>query len=274
MYLGIDIGSSTSKAVILNRKLKIVSYDVKNTGTGTSGPEEAVGAALEKAGIGLNLVRYSVATGYGRIAFEYADKQITEISCHAMGVSRLSPSVRTIVDIGGQDVKVIRLDKKGRVENFAMNDKCAAGTGRFLEVMARILDCSIDALSELDQKADKEISISNTCTVFAESEVISQLASGAARENVARGVHHAVAKRVAGLAARIGIEKDVAMTGGVALNCGVVQALEKEMEVDISVVNNPQIIGAFGAALYAAQMENDKSGNFRSVERERMEQEK
>lgn len=258
MYLGIDIGSSTSKAVVLDEGLTIISFDVKNTGTGTSGPEKAVGAALEKAGIGSDLIKYTVATGYGRITYEKADKQITEISCHAMGVTHLMPSARTIIDIGGQDVKVIRLNEQRRVENFAMNDKCAAGTGRFLEVMARILDCSIDMLSDLDQKATKEISISNTCTVFAESEVISQLASGAEKENVARGVHHAVAKRVAGLAARIGIEKDVVMTGGVALNSGVVQALEKEMEVNISIVNNPQIIGALGAAIYAAHMGNGK----------------
>ena len=258
MYLGIDIGSSTSKAVILDEGLTIISFDVKNTGTGTSGPEKAVGAALEKAGIGSDFIKYTVATGYGRITFEKADKQITEISCHAMGVTHLMQSARTIIDIGGQDVKVIRLNEQRRVENFAMNDKCAAGTGRFLEVMARILDCSIDMLSDLDQKATKEISISNTCTVFAESEVISQLASGAEKENVARGVHHAVAKRVAGLAARIGIETDVVMTGGVALNSGVVRALKKEMEVDISIVNNPQIIGALGAALYAAHMGNGK----------------
>lgn len=258
MYLGIDIGSSTSKAVVLDEGLTIISFDVKNTGTGTSGPEKAVRAALEKAGIGSDLIKYTVATGYGRITYEKADKQITEISCHAMGVTYLMPSARTIIDIGGQDVKVIRLNEQRRVENFVMNDKCAAGTGRFLEVMARILDCSIDMLSEMDQKATKEINISNTCTVFAESEVISQLASGAEKENVARGVHHAVAKRVAGLAARIGIEKDVVMTGGVALNSGVVQALEKEMEVDISIVNNPQIIGALGAAIYAAHMGSGK----------------
>jgi (R)-2-hydroxyacyl-CoA dehydratese activating ATPase len=258
MYLGIDIGSSTSKAVILDEKFNIISFDVKNTGTGTSGPEKAVEAALSKAGISSDLVKFTVATGYGRITYDKADKQITEISCHAMGVTHLMPSARTIVDIGGQDVKVIRLDEYKRVENFAMNDKCAAGTGRFLEVMARILDCSIDMLSELDEHATKEISISNTCTVFAESEVISQLSSGAERENVARGVHHAVAKRVAGLAARIGIEKDVAMTGGVALNSGVLKALEEEMEVKISVVDNPQIIGALGAALYAAHMEDVK----------------
>jgi predicted CoA-substrate-specific enzyme activase len=258
MYLGIDIGSSTSKAVILDKTLKLVSYDVQNTGTGTSGPEKAVAAALSKAGADSGSILHTVATGYGRITYENADKQITEISCHAMGVAHLAPNARTIIDIGGQDVKVIRLDEWKRVENFAMNDKCAAGTGRFLEVMARILDCGIDMLAELDKKADKEISISNTCTVFAESEVISQLASGAARENVARGVHHAVAKRVAGLASRIGIEEAVVMTGGVALNSGVVNALKKELQVDIAVVDHPQIVGAFGAALYAAHMDDGR----------------
>ncbi len=254
MFLGIDIGSSTSKAVVLDRNINMIGMAVINTGTGTSGPEKAVEVALSEAGIDRESIKCTVVTGYGRITYEKADKQITEISCHGKGVAHLVPKAKTIIDIGGQDVKVIRLDESGKVENFVMNDKCAAGTGRFLEVMARILDCNIGELSSLDDKATTEIIISNTCTVFAESEVISQLAAGAAKENVAKGAHHAVAKRVAGLANRMGILPDVVMTGGVALNKGVVAALEKEMGVKISVVNNPQTIGALGAALYASSM--------------------
>ena len=258
MFLGIDIGSSTSKAVVLDQHLNMLGKAVINIGTGTSGPEKAVDAALREAGAGRESLKGTVVTGYGRITYGNADKQITEISCHAKGVAHLVPKAKTIIDIGGQDVKVIRLDDNGKVDNFVMNDKCAAGTGRFLEVMARILDCSIEELSWLDQKATAEIMISNTCTVFAESEVISQLAAGAAKENVARGAHHAVAKRVAGLANRIGIEADVVMTGGVALNAGVVAALEREIGVKIIVVNHPQIIGALGAALYASSIAIEK----------------
>jgi len=254
MFLGVDIGSTTSKAVILDSNLNLLAESVINTGTGTRGPEKTVEAVLSKASISEKEIQYSVVTGYGRMTYEKANKQITEISCHAKGTFCLEPKVRTIIDIGGQDAKVIRLDGNGRVENFAMNDKCAAGTGRFLEVMARILDCSINRLSSLSQKATEEINISNTCTVFAESEVISQLAAGAKRENVAKGAHKAVAKRVAGLAGRIGIESDVVMTGGVALNRSVVKALEQEIGQKITVLEKPQIVGALGAALYAFEM--------------------
>jgi predicted CoA-substrate-specific enzyme activase len=160
-----------------------------------------------------------------------------------------------VIDIGGQDAKVIRLNETGGIENFVMNDKCAAGTGRFLEVMARILDCGIEELAALAEKATEEVNISSTCTVFAESEIISQLATGAKKENVARGAHKSVAKRVAGLASRIGVKPEITMTGGVALNKGVVEALEKELGAPITVIENPQSAGALGAALYAAELE-------------------
>lgn len=226
---------------------------VINTGAGTQGPDKAVAAALREAGIEFAQIRTSVVTGYGRITYEKADKQITEISCHAKGTAHMMPNARTVIDIGGQDAKVIRLNENGKVDNFVMNEKCAAGTGRFLEVMARILDCGIDNLGNLSAEATEEIIISNTCTVFAESEVISQLAAGAKRENVARGAHRAVAKRVAGLGGRVGIRPDVVMTGGVALNQGVVRALEKEIGERIVVAENPQMMGALGAALFAAE---------------------
>ena len=254
MFLGIDIGSSSSKAVIINEQKKILGMAVINTGAGTQGPDKAVAAALKEAGIRREKIKASVVTGYGRIMYDQADKQITEISCHAKGVAHLMPSARTVIDIGGQDAKIIRLDANGKVDNFVMNEKCAAGTGRFLEVMARILDCGIDNLAELSESATEEIIISNTCTVFAESEVISQMASGAKRENVAKGAHRAVAKRVAGLGSRVGIMPGVVMTGGVALNKGVVDALEKEIGEKIVVAENPQLMGALGAALFASEI--------------------
>ncbi len=253
MYMGIDIGSSSSKAVIVDKDFRIIATAVINTGTGTNGPAKAIEIALEKAGLKEEDILYRVVTGYGRIMYDKADRQITEISCHARGVAHLVPEARTVIDIGGQDAKIIRLDGGGRVENFVMNDKCAAGTGRFVEVMARILDCPIGDLAELSRSATEEIAISSTCTVFAESEVISQLASGANRANVAKGAHHSIAMRVAGLGGRIGIKPIVVMTGGVSLNPEIVRAMEAEIGYSIIVAENPQTIGALGAALYAAE---------------------
>lgn len=254
MFLGIDIGSSSSKAVIINKNKKILGMAVHNTGTGTKGPEKVIETVLESAGSTYEDIVRSVVTGYGRITYKKADKQITEISCHGKGVAFLNPNARTIIDIGGQDAKVIQLNDHSKVTNFVMNEKCAAGTGRFLEVMARILDCKIEELGEMAETATEEVTISSTCTVFAESEVISQLAAGAKRENVAKGAHAAIAKRVAGLANRIGVQSEVVMTGGVALNADVKKALEKEIGEKILVMDTPQIMGALGAAIYALEM--------------------
>ena len=162
---------------------------------------------LARAGVQPSDIRFTVATGYGRVNYKGADKQITEITCHAKGVNFLTRDARTIVDIGGQDAKVIKLDANGKVENFVMNEKCAAGTGRFLEVMARVLGCELGELSDLADHADKEISINNVCTVFAESEVISRLSGGETSANVARGAHVAIAKRVMGMCNRVGDER-------------------------------------------------------------------
>ncbi len=258
MFLGIDIGSTSSKALVLDAALQVTGKAVVNTGAGTSGPQRSVAAALETAGIGPEQIAYSVVTGYGRIVYEKADRQITEITCHARGSAHLMPEARTVIDIGGQDAKVIRLGAGGQVENFVMNEKCAAGTGRFLEVMARILDCGIDRLGPLSQGATAETVISNTCTVFAESEVISQLSAGARAENVAAGAHRAVAKRVAGLAKRIGVRPAVIMTGGVAMNSGLVSALETELGTTIRVATDSQLVGALGAALYAKSYFEDR----------------
>jgi predicted CoA-substrate-specific enzyme activase len=253
MFLGVDIGSSSSKAVILDEQKKVLSTAVINTGTGTQGPEKAVVAALEQARLSIADIQYTVVTGYGRITYDKADKQITEISCHGRGAFFLAPQAKTIIDIGGQDAKIIRLDNTGKIEKFVMNEKCAAGTGRFLEVMARILDCGIGELSNLALRATKEITISSTCTVFAESEVISQLAAGAAKEDVAQGAHRSVANRIAGLAARIGVRQEIVMTGGVALNTSMVACLAQEIGQNISVLPMTQVIGALGAAIYAAE---------------------
>lgn len=253
MYLGVDIGSTSSKAVVLSEDRKILGQVVINIGTGSKGPRVAVEQALNQAGIKRDDVKFCVATGYGRITYEGADRQITEISCHAKGVVSLFEDARTIIDIGGQDAKVIRLSEKGKVENFVMNEKCAAGTGRFLEVMARVLDCHIDNLSDLADGGKPGVTISSTCTVFAESEVISQLSAGQSPEDVAMGVNASVAQRVGGLCGRIGVMPEVVMTGGVALNHSVVSAIENEIGYSIQVPPNPQLVGAIGAAYYAAE---------------------
>lgn len=252
MYtMGIDVGSASSKAVILKDGVDIVAAKVIQFGTGSSGPQRVLEEALEESGLTLNDITKTVATGYGRFAFESADKQISEISCHAKGIFHLVPTARTIIDIGGQDAKAIRLDKKGMVSQFFMNDKCAAGTGRFLDVMARVLEIGIDELAEYDSRATAVASVSSTCTVFAESEVISHLSNGLSKENIIAGVHASVASKACGLAYRVGLEDDVVMGGGVAQNAGVVRAISKELKRPVVVAPNPQLTGALGAALFA-----------------------
>jgi predicted CoA-substrate-specific enzyme activase len=258
MFLGVDIGSSSSKAVLLARNGGILGQEVVNLGTGSGGIDTATAALLQKAGADWKNILYTVATGYGRMNYIKADAQITEIGCHARGVSFLYADARSIIDIGGQDAKVIRLNQNGRVENFVMNEKCAAGTGRFFEVMARVLDTPLEALSELASQSTAAVSISSVCTVFAESEVISRLAAGTAAADVAWGAHIAVAKRVAGLCGRLGLEPRCVMTGGVALNKSMVRALSAETGVEITVPDSPQTIGALGAAARAMEKYAEK----------------
>ena len=259
MYvLGLDVGSASSKVVILDGDKNIVSSSVFQVGTGSSGPSRALDEALGKINLTLDDMKKIVATGYGRYAFEKADKQISEISCHAKGIFHLVPTARTIIDIGGQDAKAIRLDNNGMVSQFFMNDKCAAGTGRFIEVMARVLETTLDEMATLDEQAEDTAPISSTCTVFAESEVISQLSKGTDRKSIARGVHMSVASRACGLAYRAGLEKDIVFTGGVAKNAGVVRAVSSVLKTDVIVAPNPQTTGALGAALFAYEAATKK----------------
>ena len=251
--MGVDIGSTSCKAVVLENG-EILGKVVIPTGTGTSGPRRVVEAVLNQTGLGPEDVAKTVATGYGRLQFAEADKQVSEISCHGRGIHYLMPSVRTIIDIGGQDAKAIRLNDAGKVFNFVMNDKCAAGTGRFLDVIARVLELETAQLAEYSARASQPVSISSTCTVFAESEVISHLASGIPLENIVRGIHDSVARRVSGLAQRLGVAPDVAMSGGVALNAGVVQAMSEQLGLPVQVHPDCQLAGALGAALYAADL--------------------
>lgn len=251
LVLGIDIGSTATKAVVLDGEASIVAHAIVPLGAGTSGVDKALAALERDAGIHQADIAYTVATGYGRQTFDGADAQVSELSCHARGVAYRMPSVRTIIDIGGQDAKVIRLDDNGMMSNFVMNEKCAAGTGRFLDVMAGVLETTVGQLGELDAQATEPAVISSTCTVFAESEVISRLAGKEPLTNIVAGIHESVAQRTAGLAKRLGVKPELAMTGGVAQNAGVVRALERTLGEPITVPDNPQINGSLGAALYA-----------------------
>jgi predicted CoA-substrate-specific enzyme activase len=251
--LGLDIGSASSKAVVMDATQKIVGSAVVQAGTGTSGPGRVLEAVTRETGLSREDMVSVVATGYGRYAAEFADKQVSEISCHAKGAHYLFPTARTVLDIGGQDVKAISLDDSGRVLQFVMNDKCAAGTGRFLEVMARILEVPLDEMAKLDNLSMNPSVVSSTCTVFAESEVISQLASGIRREDILRGVHNSVVSRAIGLMYRVKMQPDYVLTGGVAKNGGVVAALERELKHYVLVSPYAQINGAIGAAIYALE---------------------
>ena len=220
-------------------------------GAGTSGPQRAINEVLEKAGMKREDMDYILATGYGRNSLEeFADHQMSELSCHAKGAAFLFPEVRTVIDIGGQDVKVMRVDN-GAMTNFQMNDKCAAGTGRFLDVMARILEVDVNDLGTLGSQSTKYVGISSTCTVFAESEVISQLSKETDKRDIINGIHMSVAGRVAGLAHRVGVQDQVVMTGGVAQNIGVVKALEDQLGHTVHTSPMTQYVGALGAALFA-----------------------
>ena len=249
--LGIDVGSTASKCIILKDGKEIVAKSLVDVGTGTSGPARSISEVLENAHMKKEDMAFTLATGYGRNSLEgIADKQMSELSCHAMGASFIWPNVHTVIDIGGQDVKVIHVEN-GTMTNFQMNDKCAAGTGRFLDVMANILEVKVSDLAELGAKSTKRVAISSTCTVFAESEVISQLSKGTDKIDIIAGIHRSVASRVIGLANRVGIVKDVVMTGGVAQNYGVRGALEEGLGVEIKTSPLAQYNGALGAALYA-----------------------
>lgn len=258
-FLGIDIGSTASKCVVVNSEGEIVGKGLYGSGAGTNGPKTAIDAALAEAGILIEDIAYSCATGYGRNLLDWADMTLSELSCHAKGAGMLFPTAKTVIDIGGQDAKVLRIGEGGRLENFAMNDKCAAGTGRFLDVMASVFQCKVSDLQDYDAQSTKVASISSTCTVFAESEVISKLAGGEKIADIVAGIHESVAERTAGLAKRVGIGPEVAMTGGVALNEGLRDRLARKIGHPILVSRLAQFNGALGAALTAHETYTKKA---------------
>jgi len=252
IYAGVDVGSLASKSVIL-RDDRVIGTSLIPSGIySEENGLNALGEAVKNAGIERKDITAVVATGYGRVSASYADKTVTEITCHAKGTNFLYPNARTIIDMGGQDCKAIRVAQDGTVADFAMNDKCAAGTGRFLEVMAGVFKVSLDDLGALALTADGHVPMSSTCTVFVESETISLLARGEKRENIMAGIHYAIANRVVGLFSRVGTQTDVFFSGGVAKNQGMRKALEDKMKVKlVEPTFDPQLTGALGAAVIA-----------------------
>ena len=254
-YIGIDIGSTCAKTVVLNEKKEIIQEFVQPTGWSSVDTAEEIHQKLELAGINLsNDSSCCVATGYGRISVPYADKTVTEITCHGRGAHYFNPSVHTILDIGGQDSKAIHLSDSGEVTDFVMNDKCAAGTGRFLEMMARTLEISLEDISTIGLKWKEEITISSMCTVFADSEVVSLVAQNKALPDIVHGLNQSVATRAAALFRRIGGAHPCMMTGGVSRNQGVVGAIEEKIGQPLYIHPDAQLCGALGAALFALEM--------------------
>ena len=250
---GCDVGSTTGKAVIM-KDHTIAAYTIIQC---KPRPEEtahiAINEAMSKIGLSsLEELDYIVGTGYGRLKIPFANDNVSEITCHGVGAHWLCNSVRTIIDIGGQDLKVIGLDDNGRVNDFVMNDKCAAGTGRFLENMARVLGLTLEELSPISLQATKPAVISSQCSVFAESEVITLLNMDEGIANIANGIHASIASRLLTLVRRVGARKDITIAGGCAKNAGLIDVLEKKLDTEIvRLPEDPQIIGAIGGALLA-----------------------
>ncbi len=248
-FAGIDIGSMTTKCVIVDESGEMVATAVVPTGARVSVARDAViGAAIANAKIERDQLATLIATGYGRKRAD-ADGEVTEITCHARGAVYFFPGTRTILDIGGQDTKAIRVDASGKVGQFAMNDKCAAGTGRFLEVMARALEVDLEDLGPLSLESTSPRKISSFCTVFGESEVVSHVAEGAEVRDIAAGLNESISQRVVGMLKRVGIEPEVTMSGGVSRNLGMRRAIEKLLGLEMNVSEHSQVMGALGAAL-------------------------
>jgi len=255
IFAGVDVGSTTGKALLLDDGNGILAQTIMDVMTQ---PEKTaricIDAVLKEAGLGEKDVAYMVGTGYGRVKIPFASDNISEITCHAVGAKWLCPTVRTVVDIGGQDCKVIGVRDDGKVREFVMNDKCAAGTGRFLEAQARVLKVRLGDLSGLSKMANSPALISSQCSVFAESEVITQLNEGNSIENIVAGIHISIASRLISLLKRVGIEEDLTVSGGCAKNEGLIEILQEKVGVNVVHLNaDPQIVGALGAAVLARE---------------------
>ena len=248
--IGIDSGSTATKGILLADGVITRRFLVPTPFR----PATAITEAWETLREGLETTPFLTLTGYGRQLVDFADKQVTEISCHGLGARFLEPATRAVIDIGGQDSKVIRLNEDGSVKNFVMNDKCAAGTGRFLEMMARTMEMDLDQMSEAGLTYKEDITISSMCTVFAESEVVSLIAQNKETDDIVHGLNKAVASKTAALAKRVGGEERYMMTGGVSKNKGLVKTLEEKLGTTLVISDKAQLCGALGAALFAMDM--------------------
>lgn len=251
LVAGVDVGSTTTKAALLDENKRVRALALVDTGANVvRAAERAFQQALAKAGLEEWDVTFTVGTGYGRYRVPFGDLQMTEISCHAKGASLLFPGTRTILDMGGQDTKAIRVNELAEVRDFCMNDKCAAGTGRFLTAAAEVLGLQLEELGTVASQSKKPMKITNVCTVFVEQEIMMHLARGCPVEDILAGVHATIAGRSVGLLRRVGLEEEITFTGGVARNPGMVRAIEERVKVKLNVSPDSQHIGAIGAALF------------------------
>ncbi|MFQ5637692.1 MAG: acyl-CoA dehydratase activase [bacterium] len=250
---GVDVGSTQTKAVIIDEAKNIVGRSLIDTGANvTAAAQKAFAKALDKAHVNDEReIEFVVGTGYGRYKVTFGNKQVTEISCHGRGAIHMFPGTRTVIDMGGQDSKAIRVRPGGEIVDFCMNDKCAAGTGRFLGAASIALDIPLEELGPTALQAEKAVRISTTCTVFAESEVLSWLGKGKKVEDILWGVHQSISARSVGLLRRVGVEEEITFTGGVAKNTGMIKALEEGLKKKVNVDENSHYMGALGAALFA-----------------------
>lgn len=249
---GVDVGSTQTKAVLMDENRRIAGRALTHTGANVvKAAERAFDLLLEETGVQRSDVIYIVGTGYGRYKVTFGDTQITEILCHARGANFVFPGTRTVIDIGGQDTKGIKIDSRGEVLDFAMNDKCAAGTGRFLEAAAATMGLSLAEIGEVSLRGQDGIHITNVCTVFVESEILSHLAWGRKREDILRAVHYSIARRSVSLLRRVGLDPEITFTGGVSRNQGMVAALQDVLGMPVNVSDDSHYMGAIGAAVFA-----------------------
>jgi predicted CoA-substrate-specific enzyme activase len=249
---GVDVGSTQTKAVVINEAKHIVGRALIDTGANVvMAAEQAFTEALKSANAQEEEVEYVVGTGYGRYRVTFGNTQVTEISCHGRGAVHMFPGTHTVIDMGGQDTKAIRVRPSGEIVDFCMNDKCAAGTGRFLGAASSALDIPLDQLGPTALRSERPVRISTTCTVFAESEVLSWLGKGKKIEDILQGVHQSIAARSIGLLRRVGVEEEITFTGGVARNIGMIEALQKGLNAKLNVSDDSHFMGALGAALFA-----------------------
>lgn len=258
LYAGIDLGSTTTEFVVLNGDGEIVCAQKELTGGDIQKASETVlNNALKETAARLTDFTYIVSTGYGRKFVPFSHKTVTEITCYAKGVHYLNPDVRTVIDIGGQDSKVISLDADGTVNKFLMNDKCAAGTGRFLEMISNIFNTDIDELGELSLASTHQVKISNICAVFAESEIISLFSRGIKKEDIIASAHRSICERVCGMLKRLDVRDKVLFTGGVANNIGILKMFSECLNTDVIRPANVFTVGALGAAIFARGLGRD-----------------